>query len=207
MQQLSVTGGARIGWANATWPLATLSVADGALTVAALMLGTYTFAPNEVVALEAYQSVPLIGRGVRIVHSRSDYPKNVIFWCLSSPTKLLADIEAAGFRSQAPRTSQPRPDGIPVRWTSVAAVVVFWNVLFLLDGAVPWNAPKPPGPFVFLALGSLCAGSFALQKSPAVQAWLMKPGRPVSEIAPVVSILKLVSVFLLITLALTYLFS
>jgi hypothetical protein len=164
------------------------------------MIGTYTFAPDEVVALEAFQS---FGYGIRIVHSRSDYPRNVIFWCLKNPAGILADIERAGFMPRAPRSSQPRRDGIPVRWTSVAAVVVFWNVLFLLDGAVPWNPPKPPGAFVFVALGILCAGSFAIERSPAVQAWLMKPGRSVSEIAPVVNLMKVVSAFLLIAFTLS----
>jgi hypothetical protein len=194
-QTFSVTGGARIGWVNATWPLARLSVADGALTVTALLLGTYTFAPDEVVALEALQS---FGYGIRIVHSRSDCPRNVVFWCLRNPAGILADIERAGFTPRAPRSSQPRRDGIPVRWTSVAAVVMLWNVLFLLDGAVPWNPRKPPGAFVFVALGILCAGSFALERSAPLQAWLIKPGRSVSEIAPFVNLLKVISAILLV---------
>jgi hypothetical protein len=200
---LSVTGGARIGWTNATWPLATLTVSNGVLAVNALMLGTYTFAADEVVELEVFRSLPIIGRGIRIVHTRADYPKTIVFWCFGNPAKLLEDIKAAGFHPRAPRTSEPRRDGIPVRWTSVAAVVVLWNVLFLLDGSVPWNQPKPPGAFVFLAFAMVFAGSLALRKSPAVQAWVMKPGRPVQEIAPVLNILTVISAFLLIVFVFT----
>jgi len=184
-QTFSVTGVARIGWVNATWPLARLSVGDGALTVTALLLGTYTFTPDEVVALEAFQS---FGYGI---------------WCLKNPAGILADIERAGFKPRAPRSSQPNRDGIPVRWTSVAAVVVLWNMLFLLDGAVPRNPPKLPGAFEILAFGILCAGSFALERVPAVQTWLMKPGRPVSEIAPAVNLVKVISAFLLIACSLS----
>ena len=36
-----------------------------------------------------------------------------------------------------------------------------WNVLFLLDGFVPWNPPKAPGPFVLLAVALVLAAAFA----------------------------------------------
>jgi hypothetical protein len=50
------------------------------------------------------------------------------------------------------RPSHPSREGIPVRWAAIAAIVIVWNLLFLLDGFVPWNPPKPPGLFVLLAL-------------------------------------------------------
>jgi len=208
MQKLTVTGGARIGWVNASWPLAKLSVSKDNLSITALMLGAYSFAPTEVVALEAYQPLPIIGRGIRVVHSRSDYPETIIFWCLSNPTTLLHDIEAAGFIARTSPTGQPqrRGRGFPVRWVAVVAIVAMWNVLFLFDGFVPWNPPKPPGPFVLLALGLLLTGTFALQVSPRVQALVMRPGRPVSEIAPVVTLLQVISAFLLIIFTLLHFF-
>lgn len=197
-EKLSVTGGVRIGWANASWPFAKLSVSESTLSVKASVLGAYKFAPDEIVALEAYGTIPIIGRGIHIVHSRTDYPETIIFWCFGNPDNLLNDIQAVGFRPRGAWASRPHRRGIPVRWTAVVALVIVWNALFILDGFVPWNAPKPPGPFVLLAIGILFAGALALQRSKTVQSWVMKPGRSVAEITSVVMLVQVISGFMLI---------
>ena len=201
-ETITVTGGVRIGWANASWPLARLSVSRVTLSISAMMLGTYTFTPDQVVALEPYGSIPIVGRGIRILHSRSDYPDKIVFWCFRKPERLLDEIRVAGFLPQASRTALRNRTGIPVRWTPIISIVVAWNMLFLLDGFVPWNPPKAPGPFVLLAVALVFAAAFASQRSETVQAWVLKPGRSVTEITPALLVLQLVSGFMLIGLIL-----
>jgi len=205
-ENLTVTGGVRVGWANASWPLAKLSVSSTNLSIAAMMLGTYNFTPDEVVALEPYQSIPIIGRGIRILHSRSDYPEEIIFWCFRDPEILANDIRRVGFQPRVIRRIPREPRGIPVRWTTIVAVIVIWNVLFVLDGFVPWASPKPPGPFVFLAIALMLAASLAMQRSPIVQAWVLKPGRSPTEIKPALRVVAVVSGLMLLGLALFSLF-
>jgi hypothetical protein len=203
MHEISiVTGGVRVGWANASWPLAKLSVSRVKLSISAMMLGTYTFTPDQIVALEPYGSIPLFGRGIRILHSRSDYPEKIVFWCFRRPERLLDEIRAAGFLPQASETALRSSVGLPVRWTAIIAIVVAWNTLFLLDGSAPWNPPKIPGPFVILAVALAFVAALALQRSEAVQAWALKPGRSVTEIAPALLVLQLVSGLMLIGLIL-----
>jgi hypothetical protein len=50
MGEISVTGGARIGFVNATWPLAKIVASPRGLRLTCA-LDTYSFLPSEVVSL------------------------------------------------------------------------------------------------------------------------------------------------------------
>jgi hypothetical protein len=67
-QLFKITGGARVGWISASWPFAELSAGPDKLTISIGMLGTYSFAPDEVLALERYAIIPVLGWGVCIRH-------------------------------------------------------------------------------------------------------------------------------------------
>ena len=192
MNELKVRGGARVGWLNATWPFATLTATSRQLSLAAAFSGTFDFAPGEVAALEVHGSIPLLGTGLRIVHTRPDYPPNLIFWCFGNPRKLIERIEALGFMPRAPRAQVPERSGLPVRWSFIIALLVMWNGLFLMDGFVPWQRRGGPGIYVMLAVSLLVATALALRLSPRVQALVLKPGREFSEIRPVVNLVLLV---------------
>jgi hypothetical protein len=94
---LRIVGGMRVGWRRASWPLATLSVSASNLSLSGILIGSYSFSPDQVVALEPYGWIPLFGRGIRIVHSRTDYPAKVLFSNFSTPAQLLESIQRAGF--------------------------------------------------------------------------------------------------------------
>jgi hypothetical protein len=196
--QLEVTGGARIGWVNATWPLAKLSASAQQLSVSGLLVGRYSFSPDQVAALEPYGSIPILSSGVRIVHTVQTYPDKIIFWCFGSPKRLIENITALGFQPRASRTQVPKRDGMAFRWSFLILLVVIWNALFLIDGFVPWNQPKGPGLYTLLAVALLFLTAAALNVSDRFQALVLKPGRSITEVRSVVLLVLFVSAILLI---------
>jgi len=52
MSEVSFRGGARLGWANASWPLAKLTANSECLTLSSL--GRYEFTPSQVVEIERH---------------------------------------------------------------------------------------------------------------------------------------------------------
>ncbi|HWY78358.1 MAG TPA: hypothetical protein VN281_22275, partial [Verrucomicrobiae bacterium] len=129
-QAFTKSGGARIGWVNATWPLAQLSATSERLTIAVRFLGAYTFTPEQVSAVERYVIIPLIGWGIRVRHNAPDCPQRVIFWHWVDPEILLCGIREAGFVPAALGSNAPARRGIAFRWSAIIAAAVIWNGLF-----------------------------------------------------------------------------
>jgi hypothetical protein len=146
MGEITVTGGARIGIVNATWPFAKLSASPVRLRLTCV-LDSYDFEPRDVVSLERYGSIPLFSNGIRILHARADYPSKIIFWCMGNPEELNNRIREAGFMPTAPASSEIRWRGIPFRWAWILLFIVVWSGLFLLNGAVPHGSKNQPGIF------------------------------------------------------------
>jgi len=69
-----------LGWMNATWPLATLTVSPGGLVLAVFPLGTVRLSPEEVTSVEPFRLLPFLAEGVRIRHTSGSLPDLVIFW-------------------------------------------------------------------------------------------------------------------------------
>src|SRR5262245_43119231 len=186
------TGGARLGWLQATSPFGRLSISRGQLSISLVFAGRYTFAPSEVSRLER---CGIAANGVRIVHTRADYPEPVIFWCRGRVPLVLDAAARAGFHAPVP--SSPPPRGLPFQSVAVAQVVGALIMLGLLDqGLRSERALTSPGPLRIAALGLLLAITFAIQISAAAQAWALKPGRSVSEIAPFLRLVQLIGGFL-----------
>ena len=162
------------------------------------LIGSYTFAPDQVARLESYGSVPLVGKGIRIVHTRPDYAAKIIFWSFRDPDRVVDDIRRLGFLLQASSAIVPARSGMPFRWSAVIMFIVVWNLLFVLDGFVPWKEPKLPGLFVQLALGLAFSLAVVIQRSKTMQYWVLQPGRSVGEIRPFLLLLQIVSGFLLV---------
>ena len=100
MEELSVRGGARVGWVNATWPFSKLTASAKHLKLSSLQ-GTYNFLPGDVISLQRRGVIPLLTTGVRIIHRRMDYPAKIIFWSIS-PKRLIEKIRAVAFVPSAP---------------------------------------------------------------------------------------------------------
>lgn len=192
------TGGARLGWTNATWPLARLSATPDKLSISVSLLGTYDFVPDQVSAIERYVMIPVLGWGIQVHHRRADYPQRVIFWCLGSPDSILRGIHDSGFLAMAQSSEISEQRGIAVRWSAILFAVVIWNVLFMLDLDRPGEASPHPGPFILLALLSAFALSVGTLKFSRLQSIILKPNRNIGEIRPILRLLAFISGLMLI---------
>lgn len=184
-------GGARIGWVNATWPFAALSVREEALTVNVGILGRYTFRRDQVVAIEPYTVIPLLGWGVRIEHTVAEYPRHIVFWCLGPPRSLINRIHETGFMPEAQRDETLTTRGMAVRWQALVFSIGLYCALLLLD----WlrSPDEHPGSLSFLAVSLLFLGTTGTRCSLSLQRLVLKPGRRVSEIKHWLSLLAVIS--------------
>ncbi len=134
MKSLHKTGGARLGWWSASWPLGKLVVTHDRLEVSAAIGGRYVFAPGDIQRL-----VPagvLFGGGVRIVHRVEAYSRRVEFYTFGSSAALIAEMEATGFFATPPPLPGARSAAavdrsetsiLPFRWPFVVLAVGGWN--------------------------------------------------------------------------------
>lgn len=198
-------GGGSAGWVNASWPFARLHATADRLSLEIATIGTYVFSTGQVTALEPYGWIPILYRGLRIVHTRDDYPRKLVFWCFGPPSRLIESIRGVGFREAGDPSAVPRSSGIPWRWSAIATVLVVWNGLFLLDGPPFQRGPHIIGPFSLLALALLFAVSLAASRSIPLQRFLLRPGHHFGEIAPVLALLRFVTGFLLVVSAAMFL--
>ena len=73
----SQTGGARLGFFNATFPFATLS-ADGNALKLSCFGSDYDFPKSKIQKLSRYRGIFSVG--LRIEHNDDSFPKFVVFW-------------------------------------------------------------------------------------------------------------------------------
>jgi hypothetical protein len=91
---LSMTGGARLGMFNATWPFARLTADPKTLKLS--VLGKAIVFPRERV-IELIAMKGFITHGLEIRHAQDSYPSRIIFWTFS-PSALRAGLESIGWR-------------------------------------------------------------------------------------------------------------
>ena len=187
----SQRGGARTGWTQASWPFASIEVKPGCLTVS--VLGKYTFAPSQVDAVEPVGSIPLLSTGIRIHHTRSDYPEKIVFFGLGGRDRLLAAISAAGFRVGEPAFRHER--GFPVKISAIVVFILVWNALFWLDaGGDRFNtAGGRAGPYSCLALALTFAAATLILRSPRAQGLVLREGHDVGEIRGTLRLVQIIA--------------
>ena len=179
VREYSQRGGAKIGWVSASWPLASLQITSGSLTV--ISFGTYAFAPGDVDAIEPVGSIPILTTGIRIHHTRADFPEEIVFYCGGGRERVLQAASAAGFRVGEPIRRASR--GFPVRIGAIVAFVLPWNVLFLIDlMGKSSNAPGTLGPCSLLAMVLAFSVATLIPRSVRLQEFVMRDGHDVGEI-------------------------
>lgn len=192
-EAFTVWGGANVGWVNSTFPLARLRVSESAIELKVIPTGRYIFKSESVIDVVRHVSIPFFGWGIRINHTEASYPNRIIFWSLSNPDKLLERIRLSGFRGMAPESAKPSRAGWAIRWQATLLAVLVWNGLFLLDR---YRAPAfAPGLFALLALGLTIAAAVAILRVEAFRQLVLKPGRHIGEIRPLLNLLLFVGGF------------
>lgn len=194
-------GGAQVGWVSASWPLAGIEV--GASRLAISSLGTYVFAPSEVTAVEPVGAIPFLTQGVRIHHTKAQYPEKIVFYTPSGREALLAALRTAGF--SVGHTVAPAKRGFPMRLPAVVLVILFWNLLFFLDKPNLKLEHHTPGPYALLALAMLFALALLLPRSAWLQTLFMREGRDIGEVASLLRLVQIVSGFMLLGFGISYL--
>jgi len=213
MNFIDKRGGASIGWMNASWPLARLTASRDELRVSATFTQTCVFAPKDVVRIEPVGRIRFLANGLQIIHTRKDLPPKVVFWCTGSREELLKEITATGFRPAASERDVPVRGSMPFRWSFAIGVVLFWNVMFLLDliglqllSGVPaaelaFTGRHPLGVLSLIAMVSVSALALALPHVPALQRLALKPGHEIAEVKPLLRLIVIIGVLTSIAVA------
>jgi len=93
--ETSFRGGARIGWFNATWPFARLTVSADRVVLSCFR--TLHFTAHDIESFQNYGSIPWVWYGIRIRHRRSDLPNKIVFWYLGDRDDIRLALRAHGF--------------------------------------------------------------------------------------------------------------
>ena len=97
IEKYTLTGGARIGNTNASYPLANLYVDKNILKINASIVGNLLFQPKDVISIETYTLIPIIGQGIKINHRIENYNPKIIFWTFKNPNLVISEIKKTGF--------------------------------------------------------------------------------------------------------------
>ncbi|WP_346986251.1 hypothetical protein [Chryseobacterium sp. POE27] len=205
MKQFKLTGGARIGRANATYPFADLYVDENILKINASLVGSLIFQPQDIIMIKPYSSIPLIGQGIKILHRVDNYKQNVIFWTMKDPQFVISEIKQTGFLEKAnfPLTEkdqeiirQQRQGGFPLKPFLPVVFILLWNGLLLYD-FVPFFLQKDSGrPFGFgvcSALGLLFLMALMTLVSGGFRKLILKEGRDLEDIKKFAIFILLIS--------------
>jgi len=194
--KVKFTGGARLGFANSTWPLATLTITSERLDINGSLVGSYSFNKEDVDSIEPYYNIPFIGQGIKINHHVPNYKRKVIFWTFKNPHDIIEKIRSTGFLD--PQTDKPsnheinnqvinkqKQGGFPVKIPFLVSILVIWNLLFFADiknylGNELSN--KPLGNGALIALGFLFIVSLLTLISKDFRKIVLKEGRELKEI-------------------------
>ncbi len=200
-------GDAQIGFLHSSGRLAHLEVTREHLTLTVSMfglfdMGRYAFAPADVVALKPATGFLGLGSGLRIGHTRLDYPEKIVFFAPSAT--VLTAIQAVGFTPNAPGAVSGTPAdvrGFPFRWLPLVVVALIWNVLLGYEFFFSGNPFPIPGPLTLTSVLLLFFLSFGMLKSGALLSVFLKPGRQLGEIRPLLLLIALIAAFQALVLA------
>jgi hypothetical protein len=212
MEKLEITGGAKIGMANATWPFATLKVSKDKLELNASIVGNLVFQPKDIISIEPYTQIPVLGQGIRINHRIANYNSKVIFWTFKDPSTVVNQIKQTGFLenidsnisdTEALIIKQQQVGGFPIKKSVTIGVIVLWNILFLSDFITFSTSDKkgiPLGNGATIALASLFFISVLSLISKDFCKLILKEGKTIKDINKFLYLLIFISGFMLISI-------
>jgi hypothetical protein len=132
-------------------------------------------------------------------------PGEFHFWYLGNPDALLRGIREIGFQPLAPTSAIPERHGFALRWQVLAVAFLIWNGFYMIDAFRDPGASSSPhflGPFSTLADGLLLVAVLATIHVPAFQRLVLKPGRSIDEIRPMLYFVSFILASILVVLLL-----
>jgi hypothetical protein len=205
MKQFKLTGGARIGRVNASYPFANLYADENTLKIDASLAGNVIFQPQDIISIKPYMAIPLIGQGIKILHRVENYNQNVIFWTMKDPEFVISQIKQTGFLEKAnfPLTEkdqeiirQQRQGGFPLKPFFPVVFILLWNILLLYDILPFFLQKRSGGPFGFgicTALGLLFLTALMTLISRGFRKLILKDGRELEDIKKFAIFILLIS--------------
>jgi hypothetical protein len=212
MDTLELTGGARIGTANATWPFATLKVDKNKLELNASIIGNLVFRPQDIISLTPYSS--FMSSGLKINHKVGDYKAEVIFWTSCDATILINQIKQTGFienrsndisKVEQEIIDKQKSGSNPLKKTTVVVYAVLWNALLLFDFITFVLSEKKAMPISYgaiSALGLLFISSVLLLTSDKFRKLFLKKGRTVNDLGRFLYLIMFICLFIMTILLL-----
>ena len=213
MDEIKKTGGARIGIMNATWPFATLKVNKTKLELNATILGNLVFTPQDVISIEPYGFIPVLGQGIKINHRVKSYNSKVIFWTMGNPRDLIKKIEGIGFLGNSSPMSEDlqieinqtqNRGGFPIKTQAAILIVVVWNLLLSIDLYKLFTERvegSPLGLGAKLAIGFIFITSILLLFTKFARKFILKEGREIDDIRKFIYFLMFICGFLFINIS------
>lgn len=194
-EKFTLTGGARIGKANATYPFADLYVDKSILKINASIVGDLVFQPKDIIELKPYTSIPVIGNGIKVIHRVEKYNSEVIFWTLKDPKLVISEIEKTGFMENTDTDlidtnlgmiARQNQGSFPMKKTAAIFFIAVWNLL-ILSAIIPsiLNSDSkgfPLGIGINLALGFILVSSILALVSKSFRKLILKEGRDFEDI-------------------------
>jgi len=210
MTVINLTGGARIGMANATWPFASLKVSKNRLDLNTGIVGNLSFKPADIISIEPYSG--FMSSGLKINHKVAKYKDNVIFWTFKNPNEVISQIQQIGFLDNMSNgdteieneiIERQKQGGFPVKISFAIAVIVIWNILFLIDFLDFFNGKTegiPLGNGVKIALGFILVTSILTLVSSKFRRIVLKEGRELKDISRFLYFIIIITGFMLLNL-------
>lgn len=211
--KFTLTGGARIGMANASYPFADLYVDKEVLKINASIVGNLMFQPKDIISIEPYTSIPIIGNGIKINHRIGNYNSKVIFWTFKDPSFVISEIRKTGFLENLNSIisaedleiiKNQNQGGFPLKKSAVIFFIVAWNLLFFLDVFPFVTQEKPEGSPVGigmnLAVGLIFASSILTIVSNSFRKLILNEGREFGDIKKFAYFIAFISGILFVVL-------
>jgi hypothetical protein len=190
MDELEFIGGAEIGSAHVTYPLATLTVFGDRLELNASLFGNCSFAREDIISF--VEITGIFSDGVQIRHRVPPYKEEAIFWTRENPTAIIDSIKESEFWLKREtdkeilfKIRERQAQGPhPLKRSVTIGAIILWNALFLID-VYRWykhqiNFPMDKGAAFDISLFLLFF--ITLLSSEKARKLLLKPGREVKDI-------------------------
>ena len=212
MDTIEITGGARIGSANATWPFAKLKVDKNMLELNASIIGNLVFRPKDIISIIQYTSI--ISNGIKINHKVANYKTDVVFWTTTDPALIINQIKQTGFTQNISNDTtevdkeiidKQKSGSNPLKKSTVIVYAVLWNVLLIFDFirfALSGMKGMPLGYGTISVLLIFLLSSILLLTSKQFRRLILKQGRTVSDVGRFLYMAIFICLFMLTIISL-----